>query len=186
MTLLLARIKCAVATFLTIVALSGAAVAQTSTLDDLFLQLADPELEDAEDIENQIWTEWSKSGSASADLLLERGREAMQTGDYDLAVEHLSALIDHAPDFAEGYNARATAYFQTGEYGLSVQDIEATLALNPRHFGALSGLAMILEEFGLDDEALRAYRSVNSIHPHRPNVKEAIERLDKELAGTDL
>ena len=61
-----------------------------------------------------------------------------------LAIEHFTALIDHAPDFAEGYNARATAFFQTGQFGQSLADIQQTLALNPRHFGAISGLALIL------------------------------------------
>ena len=65
-----------------------------------------------------------------------------------LAIEHFTALVDHAPEFAEGYNARATAYFQNGQYGPSLEDIRQTLMLNPRHFGAMSGLALILEELG--------------------------------------
>ena len=80
------------------------------------------------------------------DLLLQRGQEAMEAGDLDAAIEHFTALTDHAPDFAEGWNARATAFFQDERYGPALADIERTLALNPDHFGALMGLAMILEQ----------------------------------------
>ena len=104
------------------------------------------------------------------DLLLQRGREALEAGDIDRAIEHFSALIDHAPDFAEGYNARATAYFQKGLYGPSLEDIEQTLARNPRHFGALSGLALILEELGIKDGALAAYRAVEEMYPAREGL----------------
>ena len=82
----------------------------------------------------------------------------MEEGDTKLAVEHFSALIDHAPDFAEGYNARATAFFLRGQYGLSLNDIQETLARNPRHFGAIGGLALILEELGRPEDALAAWR----------------------------
>ena len=74
----------------------------------------------------------------------------MEAQEYDVAIEHLTALTDHAPDFAEGWNARATAFYLIGEYALAVADIERALALNPRHFGAMSGLAFILEEIGRD------------------------------------
>src|SRR5690606_3470319 len=90
--------------------------------------------------EADILREWSKSGSPAMDLLLKRGREAMEAGDLKAAIEHLTALTDHAPEFAEGWNARATAYFLAGAFGPSVDDIRHTLALNPRHFGALAGL----------------------------------------------
>ncbi len=80
------------------------------------------------------------------DLLLERGRNAMAQGHPEIAIQHLTALIDHAPDFAEAWNARATAYYQTGNLGPSVADIGHVLTLNPRHFGALAGLGAIFEE----------------------------------------
>ena len=102
------------------------------------LKGADPAA--AAQIENRIYALWSQSGSPSMDLLLTRGREALEAGDMVLAIRHFTALIDHAPDFAEGYNGRATAYFQLGRYGLSLEDIRQTLRLNPRHFAAMSGL----------------------------------------------
>jgi Flp pilus assembly protein TadD len=120
------------------------------------------------------------------DLLLERGRNALQEGEPEVAIEHLTALTDHAPDFAEGWNALATAYFQAGAYGPSVEDIGKTLTLNPRHFGALSGLGMILEELGDSDGALAAYKAALAIHPQLETVKESVERLEAEAAGQEL
>ncbi|MCI2398079.1 tetratricopeptide repeat protein [Aliiroseovarius subalbicans] len=155
------------------------------TLDDLFAALAASDDTSWEVIENDIWREWSQSGSPAMDLLLERGRAAMNDEEPALALEHLTALIDHAPGFAEGWNARATAFFQLGQYGPALADLHRTLTLEPRHFGALSGLALILEEMGDAAGALAAYRAVVSIHPHQPHIKEAIARLDA-ATGKDI
>ena len=155
-------------------------------LDQLFADLKTAEKGAAERIEREIWNEWSKSGSPAMDLLLQRGREAMAAGEHQQAIEHLTALIDHAPDFAEGWNARATAYYSAGEFGPSIADIAQTLALNPRHFGALAGLGAILESLEQPEKALKAYRAVKDLNPHASGITEAIERLEKETAGTDL
>ncbi|MBD3764660.1 MAG: tetratricopeptide repeat protein [Rhodobacterales bacterium] len=164
-----------------------AGLAQTPALDDLFGQLAAaPDARAAARIERQIWDEWSKSGSAAMDLLLQRGREALGAGDTTQAIEHLTALTDHAPDFAEGWNARAAAYFQAGEYGPSVADIARTLALNPRHFGALAGLGAIYEQLDRPEQALRAYRAALAIHPWLQGVLDAVERLETETGGQTL
>lgn len=168
-----------------VILLSGAALSQDNDIEQLFDTLKQEELPDWQQVENQIWQHWSRSGSDVMDLLLQRGRKAMEDGKHGEAIEHFSALIDHAPDFAEGWNARATAFFVTERYGLSIADIQQTLILNPRHFGALQGLGRILEELGEDDAALEAYRTAYSIHPHRPNLKEAIDRLSVKTAGRD-
>lgn len=153
-------------------------------LDALFTELAEPGREDWNRVENEITRIWSRSGSPAMDLLLRRGIEAMKAEDYGAAVEHLTALTDHAPDFAEGWNARATTFYVSGEYALAMADIERVLALEPRHFGAISGLAFILEEMGETTLALRALRMVHEINPNRPNVTEAIARLER-AAGAD-
>ncbi len=160
--------------------------AQTPKLDGLFTELAKADESDAGRIEREIWSEWSKSGSPAMDLLLERGRSAMQEGDTTAAIEHLTALTDHAPEFAEGWNALATAYFQAGDYGPAVEDIGRTLTLNPRHFGAMSGLGMILEELGDTDRALEAYKAALAIHPRLQGVLDSVERLEAEAAGQKL
>ena len=94
--------------------------------------------------------------------------------------------LDHSPDFAEAWNARATAYYMAGEFGPSVADIARVLTLNPRHFGALSGLAMILEESGKPEKALEVYRAALAIHPHLQGATEAVERLETEAEGQEL
>jgi len=160
--------------------------AQTSELDELFERLKIVEPGDAEQIENMIWAEWSRSGSPSMDLLLQRGREAMEAEDLTTAIEHFSALVDHAPDFAEGYNARAMAYFRQARYGLAIEDIRQTLTLNPRHFGAMSGLALIMEELGFPEDALDAWREVIALNPHAEGADEAVSRLAGAVEGTAL
>ncbi len=164
----------------------NSADAQTAELDQLFERLQEPVLPEWQRVEDDIWREWSRSGSPAMDLLLQRGREAMEEGDIEAAIEHLTALTDHAPDFAEGWNARATAYFNAGLFGPSLADIQRTLALNPRHFGAMGGLALILEEIGQPDKALEAWQAAQAIHPHRPGINEAIDRLERQVSGTDL
>ena len=180
------KLKHAVAAFGLSMSLAFGAAAQDADLDTLFnaLKMSGPRA--AAEVEQKIWEEWSKSGSPSMDLLLERGREALSAGDFPLAIEHFTALIDHAPEFAEGYNGRATAYFQADLYGPSLDDIRTTLRLNPRHFGALAGLGLILEELGMYNGALEAYRAVEAIHPNREGLSENIERLEKEVEGETL
>ena len=178
-------LKCVVAALLASQVFLTSAQAQDGEIDALLegLKTADPAA--ASQIEGRIQAIWSKSGSDAMDLLLERGLAAMSEGDMKSAVYHFSALIDHAPDFAEGYNARATAYFQDQKYGLALEDIRRTLALNPRHFGAMSGLAIIFEEIGQTEGALEAWREVERLHPNREGLQESIQRLENNLDGRD-
>ena len=160
--------------------------AQTTNIDALFAELKKTDLEDWKSVEKKIWNAWRKSGSAAMDLLLQRGQNALKQGRVDDAINHFSALIDHAPEFAEGWNARATAFFMADRYGLSIADIQQTLALNPRHFGAMAGLGGILERMERPKKALEIYRQALAVHPHRPDVIKAIARLEKEVEGTSL
>ena len=180
--------NCLVAVFLLLapLVLVGPAWAEATKLDDLFQQLKSATDAEAGQITDNIWIEWSKSGSPAMDLLLKRGRDALAAGQPELAIQHFTALIDHAPDFAEGYNARATAYFQTGDLGPSVNDIARTLTLNPRHFGALSGLGAIFEQLGEPAKALEVYKAALAINPHMPDIKDAVKRLETSLGGQDL
>ena len=155
-------------------------------LADLFTALQSAEGSDALQIASKIIEEWSQSGSPSMDLLLERGRTALDAGDAVTAIGHLTALVDHAPDFAEGYNARATAYFTAGQYGPALEDVRTALALNPRHFGAMTGLAIMFEEIGEIDGALAAWREVQNYYPASPEAESAIPRLAREAEGQTL
>ncbi|MEM8786730.1 MAG: tetratricopeptide repeat protein [Pseudomonadota bacterium] len=155
-------------------------------LERLLDALRAPDLETWEATENKIIGIWARSGSATADLMLERAQTALEEEDYSLAVEHLSALIDHAPDFAEAWHTRATAFYHLGEHGLALGDLRQALALNPDHFGALTGLGVVLEELGDYDAALAAMRMAYALNPHRDRVGAAIERLRYALGRATL
>jgi tetratricopeptide (TPR) repeat protein len=175
-----------VAAFVAIFLLVPAVSAEEAEIDRLLSELAEAEGRALQRIERQILAEWSKSGSSAMDLLLERGRDALRAGDTTKAIEHLTALVDHAPDFAEGWNARATAYFQAGQFGPAVADIAQVLRLNPRHFGAMAGFARILEDAGREKEALAVYEAALAIHPRLDGVSEAAERLRVKATGQDV
>lgn len=162
------------------------AFAQTAALDLLFSELQNPENEDWKSSEQKIWREWGKSGSAAIDHLLQRGISAMQQGDLRTAVEHFSAAIDHAPNFAEAWNKRATVFYMMDEYGLSMSDIRQTLLLNPHHFGAMGGLGMIMEELDRPKDALLVYQRALKVHPRQDGIKEAVERLEAKVKGTSI
>ncbi len=176
--------KCIVAALALAVGFSGPLGAES--LDEMFDRLTEAAPDEARRIQDRIVTEWGKSGSAAIDLLLRRGSEALENGDHVAAVEHYTAAIDHAPDFAEAWHGRATAYFLLNYYGPALDDLRQVLVLNPRHFGALRGFAIMLEELGRPEEALEVYRQVLDIHPHMPDVAQAIERLELELDGQTL
>jgi tetratricopeptide (TPR) repeat protein len=140
----------------------------------------------AQRLENQILSEWSKTGSASMDLLLKRGRDALEVSDLPAAIEHFHALTDHAPDFAEGWHGLALAYFEAERLGLAMDALEHVLALNPEHFGALRGVGAINEQVGKPTLAYRAYERLLELRPHDGDVEQAIERLEREAIGVTL
>ena len=160
--------------------------ATLSRVDDLLAQLLAADDTSAPLIEAEITAEWSKSGSPAMDLLLKRGQDAIAAGDPAKAVEHFTAAIDYAPDFAEAYNGRATAYYLTDDIGPALADLQMALTLNPQHFGALKGFAIILEELGRPADALTVYRQVLAIHPQDADVADAAGRLVKTLEGQTL
>jgi tetratricopeptide (TPR) repeat protein len=155
-------------------------------LDALFALLAQHDSPDWLSVQNEIWALWSHSGSPAMDLLLMRAESAMESDRFELALRFLDDLVRLAPDFAEGWNKRATVYFLLGEYGRSVADIQRTLALEQRHFGALSGLGMILERLGDKNGAMRAYRRGLEVHPNLPGAADGVERLAPEVDGRAL
>jgi len=160
--------------------------AQVDRLDGLFDSLRDPGTTDWQRVEEEIGRRLAFSGSPSADLLLRRGMEALEAGDYAAAIEHLTALTDHAPEFAEGWNRRASAYFQAGLYGPAIEDLTRALVLEPRDFRALGGLGMLFEETGRPLSALAAFRAAAAINPQNPEIQGAIARLERATEGTAL
>ena len=141
---------------------------------------------EAKKLDRELSLIWDKSGSAAMDLLLKRGREALEAEDNTRAIEHLSALTDHAPMFAEGWHARATAYYRAGLYGPALDDLQRALALNPNNYDALFGLGVMLQEFGDLDRAAQAFDAVLELHPHHEHAKAARERLGGRGIGQTL
>ena len=162
------------------------AALRRARLDALFARLARNDSPDWLSVQNEIWAQWSQSGSPAMDLLLRRAENAMENGQFELALRFLDDLVRLAPDFAEGWNKRATVYFLLEEYGRSVADIARTLALEQRHFGALSGLGMILERLGDKKGAMRAYRRGLEVHPNLPGAAQGVERLSPDVDGRAL
>lgn len=174
------------AVFVAAMGVAAPAAADADRAAELLQELQRDDLPNWKNVESALWAEWSKSGSPSADLLLERARDAVEESDFDTAIAHLTALTDHAPDFAEGFNIRALAFYKTKRYGPALADLERTLALNPDHFGALAGLGAILEEVGRHEAALAAFEAARAIHPHDPDLEEAVTRLERITAGQTL
>lgn len=137
-------------------------------------------------LEGSIWKVWLRSGSPTIDLLMNRVVRAMSALNNTKALKLLDRVVDLAPEFAEGWNKRATVLYVVGQYEASLEDIERVLALEPRHFGALSGRGMILQQ--LDDKkgALSAYRNALEIHPHLSGPKHAVEVLTKQVEGQGI
>ena len=180
--------KSAVAAFLLTAAMTaGPVAAQDDPLAALLDELAHAESDQAANrLERQVRQEWSKSGSATMDLLLKRGQDALDVDDIGAAMDHLSALTDHAPDFAEGWHTLALAYYRSEMFGPALDALGRTLSLNPNHFGALRGLGAIFEQVDEPDLAYDAYSRVLSLRPHDSDVMDALERLERRVSGTDI
>ncbi|QPM90054.1 hypothetical protein PSAL_012870 [Pseudooceanicola algae] len=148
--------------------------------------LADAEPVEARRIVRELGMIWSRSGSPTMDLLLRQGKDALEAGDLPAAVGHLSALIDHAPDFAEGWHLRAQAFFQQEELGLALSDLENAVALNPRNFQAVYGMALILEQTGRVEAAFAGYSAILAIYPAHEEALAGRDRLARGLGGSDI
>jgi tetratricopeptide (TPR) repeat protein len=160
---------------------------RTFNLDTLFdaLKVA-PDTESAKAIEERIWAVWTVSGSDTCNLLMGRVKAAADDKDFDLAINLLDAVITLKPDYAEGWNRRATVYYLKKDYGHALSDIRQVLVREPRHFGALSGLGLILQEIGDDKHALEAYRRALAIDPHLEHIGDVVKTLIEKVEGRDI
>jgi len=161
---------------------TGWANQNDTRLDSLFSQLQITDSgQKARTIEKFIWKIWRESGDESVDQLMVDGVKAMGGGNYEGALIAFNSIVKGAPNFAEGWNKRATLYWLMGDFENSVEDINRTLALEPRHFGALSGLAMIRESQERPLDALQAFERALEIYPAMPNAAERIRKLNRQL-----
>ncbi|TPN00428.1 hypothetical protein FKO01_50565 [Mesorhizobium sp. B2-3-3] len=156
-------------------------------LDKLFADLKRERNEKAaERIAGNIWNEWFRSGSASIDLMMQWSQKAIENHKFDVALDFLDQVVTLQPTYAEGWNRRATVHFMMKNYGKSMADIEHTLKLEPRHFGALSGLAQIMTLTGHKQSALEAWQKVLAIYPMMRSAQDQVATLSEELAGEGI
>lgn len=157
---------------------------EIAPVDKLFNELAAAGNDKAAGrIARKIQVHWLKSGSDTVDLLMERAAVALKGKNYALALDLLDTVVVLRPEFAEGWNRRATIYYLQKDFGRSLVDVERTLALEPRHWGAMSGLAIMQRQLGQEDKALKTFKRALEIHPGLETAREAVETLEKEAAG---
>jgi tetratricopeptide (TPR) repeat protein len=160
---------------------------RTRGLDFLFgaLKVA-PDEASAKHVEARIWALWMQTSSDTAALLMLRAKAAMDAQQMDVALKLLNAVVKLRPDYVEGWNRRATLYYLQNDYAHSLQDIEQVLIREPRHFGALAGLGMIMQDLGDDKRALDAFRKALAVNPHLDKVPELVKTLTEKVEGRDI
>ena len=160
---------------------------QENRLDALFAQLKRERNEKAAArIAGRIWEEWGRSGSASIDLMMGWSKTAMDSRKFDVALDFLDQVVVLDPSYAEGWNRRATVHFMMQNYAKSMSDISHTLQLEPRHFGALSGLGQIMKSTGRNQLALEAWQRVLDIYPMMRSAQDEVATISEELAGEGI
>jgi len=160
---------------------------KTHDLDFLFGALkAAPDDDTATAVEARIWAVWAISKSDTTNLLMHRAKLAIEKKDTDLAIKLLSAVIKIKPEYVEAWNRRATLYYMKKEYGRALSDIGEVLKREPRHFGALSGLGLILQDLGDDKHALAAYRRAVDIYPRLQRIPDLVKTLSEKVEGRDI
>ncbi len=158
-----------------------------NNLDFLFGALkAAPDEQTAKAIEERIWVLWMHSPSDTTILLMTRVQKAIEQKDIDLALKLLNAIVKINPDYVEAWNRRATIYYMKKDYGHSLADIRQVLRLEPRHFGALTGLGLILQDIGNDKQALEVYRRALAVYPKLERVPEIVKTLEEKVEGRDI
>ena len=160
---------------------------RTRGLDFLFgaLKVA-PDEASAKHVEGRIWALWTQTPSDTTALLMSRAKAAMEAQQMDVALKLLDAVVKLRPDYIEGWNRRATLYYLRNDYTHSIEDIEQVLAREPRHFGALTGLGMIMQDLGDDKRALDAFRKALAIDPYLDKVPELVKTLTEKVEGRDI
>jgi tetratricopeptide (TPR) repeat protein len=160
---------------------------RTRKLDFLFgaLKLA-PDDVTAKAIEERIWAVWTASRSDTANLLMTRVKTAIEAKDLDLAVTLLDAIVKIKPDYVEAWNRRATIYYMKKDYGHALADIRQVLKREPRHFGALAGFGLILQDIGDDRQALEVYRRALALYPRMERIPDLVKTLQEKIEGRDI
>jgi tetratricopeptide (TPR) repeat protein len=160
---------------------------RTRGLDFLFGALkAAPDEASAKHVEARIWAMWMQTPSDTAALLMTRAKAAMDAQNVDVALKLLDSVVKLRPDYVEAWNRRATLYYLKNDYRHSLEDIQQVLIREPRHFGALAGLGMIMQDIGDDKRALDAFRKALAVNPHLEKVPELVKTLTEKVEGRDI
>jgi tetratricopeptide (TPR) repeat protein len=160
---------------------------RTHNIDFLFGALkAAPDDTSAKAVEDRIWALWTSAGNDTTGLLMSRAKKAIDGKNYDLALRLLDAVIEIKPEYTEAWNRRATVYFLKKDYGNSLADLGKVLTREPRHFGALSGLGLIMQDIGDDKRALDAYRKALDVYPRLKGVSDKVKSLTEKVEGRDI
>ncbi len=157
------------------------------TLDSLFARLSKAaDAYEAKGVSDQIERIWAKSGSDTVDLLMVRANRAIKVKQYDVALDLLDSILALEPGWAEGWNKRATVLFLQDDFDGSMRDIRQTLALEPRHYGAIVGIGMIYQKMEDPKRALKAARAALAINPFLAGAKSFVERYARQVEGDSL
>jgi tetratricopeptide (TPR) repeat protein len=160
---------------------------KSKSLDFLFGALkAAPDETSARHVEARIWSVWLQTPSDTVALLMTRSKAAMDAQQNDVALELLNAVVRLRPDYVEAWNRRATLYYLRNDYARSLADIQQVLAREPRHFGALAGLGMIMQDLGEDKRALDAFRKALAVDPYLEKVPDLVKTLTEKVEGRDI
>jgi tetratricopeptide (TPR) repeat protein len=145
----------------------GIAAQDDPRLDELFAQLKNSDNKnEAADVTDEIWFIWRHSGIPPVDWMMEESHQFLRLGILDSALGGFTLVTESAPDFAEGWHRRSTVYFLMGNFLASIEDIQRTVSLEPRHFGAFAGLGLIYLKMGNEHAALKALEKALEINPH--------------------
>jgi len=134
-------------------------------------------------VTSSIWDIWHETNDPSIDVDFYRGLESMRKGDFLMAVAFFTRVIDNNPNFAEGWNKRATVYYMLGKFDASMKDIRETLNLEPRHFGAMDGMGLIFIHLEQFDKAIDIYDQMLKIFPNNSFTIQKKEMLIKKLSN---
>ncbi len=166
---------------------TGMADQTSDVLDDLFDRLkANTNAFEAAAIEGLIWKVWIHRGIAEVDQNMTLGIVAMGEGDFKGSLSHFNWVVRRDPGFAEGWNKRATVYYLMGNFDASVADIRKTLTLEPRHFGALSGMGLIYDAIGNQAAAVAVWEKALEINPHMAGIRHRIEKFRADSKGNPV
>ena len=165
----------------------AAPLTRAQRLDGLFEALKQaPSAQAAQAVEARLEAVLMQSGSDTADLLMSRARGKVEAKDFDLSLQLLDSIIELTPGYTEAFAQRATVHFVKKNLYQALTDLRVVIAREPRHYTALAGLGVILQDFGEHKRALDALRGALTIHPHLKGIPEIIKRLEVRVDGRDI